>query len=232
MKNFAVPIATLKSLLKIRINLTKIYGLSLFFKRIFDMMLGSLLIILFFPLMVLIGCAIVLESRGSPIYRQRRKGYGGRSFLMYKFRTMNDGAHSLRAKMINQDTNEKIIFKFKDDGRITAFGRYLRVYSLDELPQLLNVIKGDMSLVGPRPFSLEVFERIPTIFPHLQRWMHNRHQMRPGMTGLWQVNGRNELPTDELIRLDLEYIDNWTIGLDIAILLRTIPVVLTRRGAY
>ena len=195
-------------------------------------MFGSLLIILFFPFMVLIGCIIILESRGSPIYKQRRKGYGGRTFLMYKFRTMNHGAHSLRAKMINQNTNQEIIFKFKDDGRVTPIGRYLRIYSLDELPQLFNVIKGDMSLVGPRPFSLEVFDRITIVFPHFQRWMNDRHQMRPGMTGLWQVSGRIELPTDELIRLDLEYINDWTLSRDVAILLRTIPAVLSKRGAY
>ncbi len=202
------------------------------FKRVLDLSLASFLIILLLPVLLLIACIIAIESEGSPIYRQWRKGYGGKPFQIYKFRTMRNNSHPIRTIMIKQDSNDEIIFKFKDDKRITRIGRYLRDYSLDELPQLINVIKGEMSLIGARPFSLEVFDRIPAIYPEFQRWMNDRHQMLPGMTGLWQVSGRNDLPTDELIRLDLEYVNNWTFGRDLGIFLLTIPVVLKKKGAY
>lgn len=201
-------------------------------KRGFDISGACFLLVLFAPLMLFLWILIAVDCEGSPIYVQRRRGYKGKMFLIYKFRTMMKNAHPLRATMVEKEDGKDIIFKFDQDHRITRLGATLRKYSLDELPQLFNVIKGDMSLVGPRPFSVEVFEQEAVIDSELQRWIIDRHGMKPGMTGLWQIYGRNDLPREELIRLDLEYVRNWTLRRDFSILLGTLPAVILGKGAY
>jgi lipopolysaccharide/colanic/teichoic acid biosynthesis glycosyltransferase len=201
-------------------------------KRIFDILVGTLLLFLVFPLLLLLAIVIPIDSKGYPIYRQWRRGQYGKSFRIYKLRTMTSVAHEMRTSMLTDYHDNMIIFKLPEDPRTTRLGKYLRNYSLDELPQLINVLKGEMSLVGPRPFSIEIFERMSDASPDLHRWITARHQVPPGMTGLWQISGRNLLPPEELVRLDLHYVENWTLKLDVAILIKTLPAVIRRTGAY
>lgn len=201
-------------------------------KRCLDIAAASLLFLLAAPIMLLLSVLVFFDLEGFPVYVQQRIGRKGNIFLIYKFRTMVHDAHANRPAMVGESNDQNIIYKFEEDRRVTRFGTILRKYSFDELPQLLNVLKGDMSLVGPRPFSVEIFEQGICRNPELQQWMKERHQVRPGMTGLWQVSGRNNLPGGELIRLDLEYVRNWTLRLDFEILLRTLPAVIRGEGAY
>jgi exopolysaccharide biosynthesis polyprenyl glycosylphosphotransferase len=199
---------------------------ALFAKRLLDVVGSSVLLVILSPLILLIAVLVKLTSRGPAIFRQDRAGMNGRTFTLYKFRTMVEGAEKDRAGLEAQNEMEGPVFKIKEDPRITGLGRFLRKMSIDELPQLWNVVKGDMSLVGPRPLPTYEVDKF-------EPWQRRRMTMRPGITCLWQVSGRNKLTTfAEWMRLDLEYVDRWSLGLDLKILLRTIPAVLGGRGAY
>ena len=194
-------------------------------KRAFDILVGSLIAVAGLPLWLLIAFVIRLTSRGPVFYGDRRVGLGEREFRMLKFRTMVQGADALQIGLEHANEASGALFKIRDDPRVTAVGRLLRRFSLDEVPNVLNVLRGEMSLVGPRPLPLRDFER-------LEPWHRKRYLVLPGMTGLWQISGRSELSFDDLVRLDFYYLDNWSIWLDVAILLKTPFAVFGRRGAY
>jgi exopolysaccharide biosynthesis polyprenyl glycosylphosphotransferase len=200
-------------------------GLDFAVKRIFDIAGGALLILAFAPLMALAAAAIKLTSRGPVLYQSMRPGIGGRPFACLKFRTMVVGAEHLQDTLEEHNEVGGAIFKIRADPRVTAVGRFLRRWSLDELPQLFNVMRGDMSLVGPRPLPQRDYDR-------LDDWHRKRYLVLPGMTGLWQVSGRSELDFDELVRLDFLYLERWSVFLDLTILLKTIPAVFRARGAW
>src|SRR5207244_2295562 len=192
-------------------------------KRLLDVGVSLLLLTLATPIIVLAAIAIKLTSPGSVLFKQERIGLNGRIFTLYKFRTMTENASQRREEVnhLNQMTGP--VFKAAADPRVTTVGRILRKFSLDELPQLWNVLRGDMSLVGPRP-------PIPEEVRSYHRWQRRRLSMKPGLTCLWQVNGRNNVDFDRWMQMDLQYIDNWSPSLDLKILLRTIPAVLLGRG--
>jgi exopolysaccharide biosynthesis polyprenyl glycosylphosphotransferase len=194
-------------------------------KRALDIVLvgGGLLAIS--PILFAIALAIKIDSRGSVFFRQTRVGKNGRHFSMLKFRSMCVGADKKLAELRDQNEASGPLFKIKADPRITRVGRVLRRYSLDELPQLFNVLRGDMSLVGPRP-------PLPAEVAEYEDWQLGRLRAVPGLTGLWQVSGRSEVPFHDMVRLDLHYIRNWSLALDVEILMRTVPAVLSSRGAY
>jgi exopolysaccharide biosynthesis polyprenyl glycosylphosphotransferase len=194
-------------------------------KRSFDIAVSSLVVVVGSPLWAAIAGAIKLTSPGPVFYRDQRIGLGDRSFGMMKFRTMYADAAERQVALEADNEASGPLFKIKDDPRVTRVGRFLRRFSLDELPQVLNVLWGEMSLVGPRPLPIRDYEQ-------LQEWHRKRYLVLPGMTGLWQVSGRIDLTFDDLVRLDFYYIENWSIWLDISILAKTLPAVLARRGAY
>jgi exopolysaccharide biosynthesis polyprenyl glycosylphosphotransferase len=198
--------------------------LQLMAKRVLDLALGSLALLLALPLVGFIALVIKLTSGGKVLFRQTRCGLNGRFFTLYKFRTMVEDAELRRQDLLHLNEMNGPVFKLRSDPRVTWFGRFLRRFSLDELPQFWNVLRGDMSLVGPRP-------PIPEEVAKYQRWQRRRLSMKPGLTCLWQVSGRNELDFDQWMQLDLEYIDSWSPMLDVKILLRTIPAVLSGKGA-
>jgi exopolysaccharide biosynthesis polyprenyl glycosylphosphotransferase len=198
--------------------------LLLILRRIFDMIGSIVLILLLSPLLLLIILLIRLESPGPVIYRQVRVGLNGRKFTFFKFRSMVQGADERRNDLAVHNIMSGPVFKMRDDPRVTRVGRFLRKSSLDELPQLVNVLWGDMSFVGPRP-------PIPEEVEQYQGWQRRRLSMKPGITGLWQVSGRNQIDFDQWMKLDLEYIDHWSLWLDFKILLKTIPTVIFGRGA-
>jgi exopolysaccharide biosynthesis polyprenyl glycosylphosphotransferase len=196
-------------------------------KRVFDLACAAALLLVASPLYLFIALIIRLDSRGPIFYRQVRVGFDNRRFQMWKFRTMVVDAEKLQAELerFNQ-SKDGVMFKIKDDPRITRVGRFLRQYSLDELPQLFNVLSGEMSLVGPRPLPLRDVERFEE--HHFQR-----HAVLPGITGIWQVSGRSEVTDfDEVLEMDLLYIENWSLRMDLEILVRTIGVVFLGKGAY
>jgi exopolysaccharide biosynthesis polyprenyl glycosylphosphotransferase len=194
-------------------------------KRAFDLLVSAVLVVLGLPLWLLIALAIKLDSRGPVFYVDRRVGVGEREFGMLKFRTMRAGAAAQQAMLEARNEAEGALFKIRDDPRVTRIGRILRRLSLDELPQLANVLRGQMSLVGPRPLPLRDHRM-------LEDWHRARNLVLPGMTGLWQISGRSGLSFDDLVRLDFTYLDNWSIWLDVTIIAKTIPAVLSGRGAY
>ncbi len=196
----------------------------LFWKRTVDLVLASLMLVLTAPLQLGIAAAILATSGRPVLFRQTRCGLNGRRFTLLKFRTMVHGADEERGGLEHLNEMGGPVFKIRNDPRVTRLGRLLRRFSLDELPQLLNVLRGDMSLVGPRP-------PIPQEVAGYQRWQRRRLSMRPGLTCLWQIAGRNEIDFDRWMELDLEYIDSWSPSLDLKILARTIPAVLSGRGA-
>ena len=178
------------------------------------------------PLWLLIAARVKLDSRGPIFYVDRRIGVGEREFGMLKFRTMvAEAADAAAAASRPTNEAEGALFKIRDDPRVTRVGRFLRRFSLDEIPQVVNVLKGEMSLVGPRPLPLRDYEL-------LEDWHRARYRVLPGMTGLWQISGRSGLSFDDLVRLDFTYLENWSIWLDITIIAKTIPAVIARRGAY
>lgn len=201
---------------------TSVGGLLL--KRTFDIALAGLLLVLALPVLATLALLIRLSSSGAVLFRQTRCGRNGRLFTLYKFRTMNADAEDRRQEIEHLNEMDGPVFKARNDPRVTRFGRVLRKFSLDELPQLWNVLKGDMSLVGPRP-------PIPDEVARYERWQRRRLAMKPGLTCLWQISGRNELDFEQWMRLDLAYIDNWSPWLDLKILVRTVPVVLSGKGA-
>ena len=192
-------------------------------KRGIDIVLGSLLLVLMLPVLLIAALAVRLTSRGPVIFRQRRIGQDAQVFDIYKFRTMWHGPEESEAEA--SDPN-RVFYKDIRSCRVTRVGRVLRKLSIDELPQLINVVKGDMSLVGPRPLLQSDFRR----YPRDSRM--RRFDVKPGMTGLWQVSGRSLCTDEERIRLDLEYVDGWSVLLDLQILLRTPEAVLSTRGAF
>ena len=200
-------------------------GFDYVLKRSFDFVVSLLLLVLLSPLLLLISVAVAVSSRGPVLYRSMRPGIGGESFACLKFRTMRSGSEQSQADLESLNEATGALFKIRDDPRLTRVGRLLRKYSLDELPQLLNVLTGSMSLVGPRPLPQRDFEQ-------LEEWHKKRYLVLPGITGLWQVSGRSDLDFDDLVRLDFLYLERWSIGLDLAILFKTVPAVLSRRGAF
>jgi exopolysaccharide biosynthesis polyprenyl glycosylphosphotransferase len=196
-----------------------------FTKRAVDMTLAGLGLVLLSPLMAAVAVAVKLDSRGPVFFRQERHGRGGSIFRIVKFRTMRVGAESERIGLAALNEVGGALFKIKEDPRITRVGGALRRWSLDELPQLWNVLRGEMSLVGPRPFVVHESSKITG-------WASRRLDITPGITGLWQVLGRTDLPFDEMVKLDYIYVTNWSLWWDLKILGQTIPVVLSRRGAY
>ena len=194
-------------------------------KRVFDFCLALLLMMFLLPVFIVLGLLIECDSPGPIFYMSRRYGRYGRMFNMYKFRSMVSDADELLAKLKDKNEVDGPIFKIKKDPRITKMGAFLRRYSLDELPQILNVLKGDMSLVGPRPFPIAQLEK-----EDLRQL--RRLGIRPGITGLWQIRGRSDVSFDKLLRWDIWYIKNWSFGLDLYILFQTFPVVVKGKGAY
>ena len=194
-------------------------------KRTFDLVVSTAVAVVGLPLWLAIAAAIKLDSRGPVIYRDRRIGLNEQEFSMLKFRTMKADALEQQPELEAENEAEGALFKIADDPRVTRVGRFLRRYSIDEVPQVLNVLRGEMSLVGPRPLPVRDFEL-------LEPWHRKRYLVLPGMTGLWQIAGRSSLGFDDLVRLDFYYLEKWSIWLDISILLKTLPAVLASRGAY
>jgi exopolysaccharide biosynthesis polyprenyl glycosylphosphotransferase len=193
-------------------------------KRTFDLVVSGLILVVGLPLWLAIAAAIKLGSRGPVFYRDPRIGLGERTFHMFKFRTMHAGAAEQLSELEQRNEADGALFKMRDDPRVTRVGAVLRRFSIDELPNMLNVLRGDMSLVGPRPLPLRDYEL-------LEEWHRKRSLVLPGMTGLWQISGRSDLSFDDLVRLDFYYLENWSIWLDITILAKTLPAVLSSRGA-
>jgi exopolysaccharide biosynthesis polyprenyl glycosylphosphotransferase len=194
-------------------------------KRAFDLAVGAAILIVGSPLWALIALAIKVTSRGPVFYADSRIGLGEQEFRMLKFRTMVEGADRQKESLERANEAGGVLFKIRDDPRVTRVGRVLRRLSLDEVPNIVNVLRGEMSLVGPRPLPIRDYER-------LEPWHRRRYNVLPGMTGLWQVAGRSDLSFDDLVRLDFYYLENWSIWLDITILFKTPFVVFGRRGAY
>jgi exopolysaccharide biosynthesis polyprenyl glycosylphosphotransferase len=200
-------------------------GLSVAAKRLLDMALSSLLLLLLCPILLIIAALVKLDSPGPALFAQERVGLNKRRFRMYKLRTMGVNAEKVQAELELRNEAQGPVFKIKDDPRITRFGKYLRKTSIDELPQLFNVLKGDMSLVGPRPLPLRDYEGFD------QDWQRRRFSVRPGITCLWQISGRSSISFDQWMDLDMAYIDHWSFWLDMKILARTIPAVVKGAGA-
>ncbi len=196
-----------------------------YLKRIFDFVLSLIGLVLGFPLACLIALAITLDSPGPVLFKQVRVGQGGKPFVFYKFRSMFIGAEGIKREFLHLNEMDGPVFKLFDDPRITRVGRFLRKSSLDELPQLFNVLRGEMSLVGPRP-------PVPEEVRLYEPWQMRRLAVKPGLTCLWQVSGRSIIGFDEWMRLDIQYIRNRSLLLDLEILLRTVPAVLSGTGAY
>ena len=194
-------------------------------KRTFDLVVGSLIIVVGLPLWLALALMIKLSSAGSVFYADSRIGLGQQPFEMLKFRTMVAGASEEQGALEDDNEASGALFKIRDDPRVTSVGRVLRRLSIDEIPNVINVLRGEMSLIGPRPLPLRDYSQ-------LEEWHRRRYNVLPGMTGLWQVAGRSDLTFDDLVRLDFYYIENWSIWLDISILLKTPGAVLARKGAY
>ena len=203
----------------------KFGGANRLFKRALDLTFVVLTAIVWLPTLIITGIAVRLDSEGPVLYQQRRIGENGREFMMYKFRTMITNADELRGQVIEDNNLDPRHPKIVDDPRVTRVGKFLRKLSLDELPNFINVMRGEMSMVGPRP-------PMPDEVALYEPWHKRRLNIIPGITGLWQVSGRSDIPFDEMCLLDIYYIENWSLKLDIQILLRTVPRVLLRSGAY
>jgi exopolysaccharide biosynthesis polyprenyl glycosylphosphotransferase len=226
----------------VKVNLSTHYGLPLvevvpvplmrgqqIVKRAFDIVGGTFGLILLCPLMLVIAVLVKLTSKGPVLYKSRRVGKGGRYFLFLKFRSMYTSMDRKHVARRNEKNGH--IFKMRDDPRVTPIGRFIRRYSLDELPQLINVLRGEMSLVGPRPLPAEDLDP-DGMSRQFATWAEARSQVHPGITGLWQIRGRSELPFEDMIRYDLEYVQNWSLGLDLKIMFETPALVLKGVGAY
>ncbi len=231
--NLAAPDTQPAAAFQIRIGVPRHNQLALFTKRAIDVIACGAIMIVGAPLFLIIAALIKLTSRGPIFFRQVRLGRDGEPFTFYKFRTMrhnnDDSVHrSFSRDFIKgqaEGADEHGVFKMVRDPRVTSVGRFLRRTSLDELPQFWNVIRGEMSLVGPRPpISYEI--------EHYEDWHKDRLRVKPGLTGLWQVSGRSQVPFDEMVKLDLYYISQWSVALDLKIIWKTIPVMVKGDGAY
>jgi len=200
-------------------------GFDYALKRAFDLTGSVLLVMLLSPLLLACALAVKLSSRGPVFYHSMRPGIGGRPFACLKFRTMHRNADQTQTDLESINEASGALFKIRDDPRLTRVGRLMRRFSIDELPQLFNVVRGEMSLVGPRPLPQRDYDR-------LEDWHKKRYLVTPGITGLWQVSGRADLDFDDLVRLDFLYLERWSVFLDLSILVKTVPAVLTRRGAF
>jgi exopolysaccharide biosynthesis polyprenyl glycosylphosphotransferase len=200
-------------------------GLRQVIKGLFDKVAAVSALILLAPLLLVIAATIRLEDGGPAFFRQVRVGRNGKPFRLYKFRTMVVEAEQQKALLETHNEGAGVLFKIRDDPRITKTGAALRRWSLDELPQLINVLLGQMSLVGPRP-------ALPEEAAKYGDYVRRRLAVRPGMTGLWQIHGRSDLPWEEAVRLDLRYVENWSLALDLLILWKTWPAVARGHGAY
>jgi exopolysaccharide biosynthesis polyprenyl glycosylphosphotransferase len=216
------PIAGLSLL---HLELPSATGGRMLVKTVFDRALGGLLILLLSPLLGTVAAAVRLTSRGPAFFRQTRVGVDGRTFTMVKFRSMVIDAEARQAALQKLSDGNEVLFKMRQDPRVTKVGGWIRRLSLDELPQLFNVVRGDMSLVGPRP-------PLPEEVAGYSDDASRRLRVRPGMTGLWQVSGRSDLSWEESLRLDLRYADNWSLAMDLQILWRTVRAVVQGSGAY
>jgi exopolysaccharide biosynthesis polyprenyl glycosylphosphotransferase len=194
-------------------------------KRAFDILVGTLIVVIGLPVWLALALLIKLSSSGSVLYADPRIGLGQQPFQMLKFRTMVTGASEEQEALEEDNEASGPLFKIRDDPRVTPVGRLLRRLSIDEVPNVINVLRGEMSLVGPRPLPLRDYDQ-------LEEWHRRRYNVLPGMTGLWQVAGRSDLTFDDLVRLDFYYIENWSIWLDMSILLKTPFAVFKRKGAY
>ena len=220
-----VTVGTVGGLPLLHVEEPAFTGMQRCIKAVFDRLGALLLLLLLSPMIAAISLAIRLTSRGSAFYRQERVGRNGKRFLVLKFRTMVEGADRALGELAERNEHDGVLFKIREDPRVTRVGRRLRRCSLDELPQLWNVLCGSMSLVGPRPPLVDEVARYP-------QPMHRRLLVKPGITGLWQVSGRADLTWEETVRLDLHYVENWSVALDVWLLWRTIGAVLVGRGAY
>jgi exopolysaccharide biosynthesis polyprenyl glycosylphosphotransferase len=194
-------------------------------KRALDFVGAALALLVTSPLLLAVAIAIRLESPGPALFVQKRVGEGGRIFSIHKFRSMREGAEEEQALLLDRNEATGPLFKMRDDPRLTRLGAWLRRLSVDELPQFINVLRGEMSIVGPRP-------GLPSEVAEYQPWHRQRLEVPPGITGLWQISGRSDVSFDEMCLLDIYYIENWSLGLDLIIMLRTIPHVLFGHGAY
>lgn len=212
-------------LMSLSINAVRLTRAQAIAKRTFDIVLSSIGLLMIAPILLTVAAAIKLAGGGPVLFRQRRVGRHRQPFTLLKFRTMVPSAELQLAGLLSRNEADGPLFKLKDDPRITRVGRFLRRYSLDELPQLFNVLRGEMSLVGPRP-------PLPTEVALYEDWQLDRLEVRPGITGLWQVSGRSELSFDEYVRLDLFYIENWSMLYDLFVVAKTVPMLMLPRGAY
>lgn len=194
-------------------------------KRLVDLTLAGAALLVIWPLLIALVLAVRVSSDGPALFRQERIGRRMRPFTMLKLRTMIDGADRLVAGLLEENKADQRFYKFQDDPRVTGIGRWLRLWSLDELPQLWNVVRGEMSLVGPRPGLASEVEAY-------ESWQLARLAVRPGLTGAWQISGRSMLSFDDCVRLDLAYIEDWSLNGDLIIIAKTIPAVLGRRGSW
>jgi len=220
-----VRIDTLNNVPLIGVKDVALRGLNLFLKRLLDLTLAAIALTLAAIPMVVIAAAVRLNSPGPVLFRQRRVGKGGRTFTCYKFRSMYEDAEQRLEALRHLNEADGPLFKMKNDPRITPLCKLLRRTSLDELPQIFNILKGEMSWVGPRP-------AVPREVAQYDDWHHKRLDVTPGLTGLWQVSGRSNLSFDEMVQLDLYYAESWSLTLDVTIMLRTVPVLLKREGAF
>ncbi|MBZ4419141.1 sugar transferase [Myxococcus sp. RHST-1-4] len=193
-------------------------------KRLFDICVSSVALWMLLPLLAAVALAVKLTSKGPIFFKQLRVGQNGKPFYMLKFRSMVVNAEELKAKLAAQNEMSGPVFKMKNDPRITGIGRFIRKFSIDELPQFINVLRGEMSIVGPRP-------PVPSEVAKYETWQRRRLSVRPGLTCIWQVSGRNQISFEEWMYLDMQYIDHWSLTSDLTLLLQTVPVVLTGRGA-
>jgi exopolysaccharide biosynthesis polyprenyl glycosylphosphotransferase len=219
-----VHIRPVEGLPLLHVEEPKLSGMAWLFKNVMDRVMALVLLVVLAPLFMIISLLIRMGDRGRAFFHQSRVGREGKVFKVVKFRTMYPDAEERLAQLVDQNETDGLLFKIKNDPRITPVGRMLRRTSLDELPQLINVIKGEMSLVGPRPLPADDGDFLGDV--------RRRLLVKPGITGLWQVSGRSELSWDDAVRLDLYYVDNWSLAFDLVILWRTVGVVLARRGAY
>ena len=200
-------------------------GLEWAVKRSFDLVVATIVLILSSPVLLAIAIAVRVTSPGPVIFRDQRIGVGEGKFAMLKFRSMYDGAQDMQDSLEEHNEADGAIFKMRDDPRVTRVGRIIRRLSLDEMPQLVNVLRGEMSLVGPRPLPVRDYDR-------LNDWHRKRYAVLPGITGLWQISGRSNLSFDDLVRLDFYYLENWSVWMDVAVLVRTPFAVFRGKGAY